>query len=146
MKKLFIIFLIIPFISISNPISNFGFNDVDNFKELNAGICFFGDDYIYPGCSFLWGRSIYYSNNTALEFKGGLAFPTILTAKIGYGVGNINSKFLISIRPLPLSIGFQYDTRRTTFSVEKLVGGFVENYGNGTFGDSWIAAIGFRIR
>ena len=72
MKKLFIIFLIIPFISISNPISNFGFNDVDNFKELNAGICYFGDDYIFPGFSFLWGRSIYYSNNTALEFQGGL--------------------------------------------------------------------------
>ena len=146
MKKLFIIFLIIPFISISNPISNFGFNDVDNFKELNAGICFFGDDYIYPGCSFLWGRSIYYSNNTALEFQGGLAFPTILTAKIGYGVGNIHSKFLISVRPLPQSIGFQYDTRKITFSVEKLIGGFVESFGNGTFGDSWIATIGFRIR
>ena len=146
MKKLFIIFLIITFTSISNPISNFGFNEVDNFKELNAGICYFGNNYIYPGFSFLWGKSIYYSNNTALEFQGGLAFPSILTAKIGYGVGNIHSKFLISIRLWPQSIGLQYDTRRKTFSVEKLVSGFVESYGNGTFGDSWIATIGFRIR
>ena len=146
MKKLFILFLMIPFTSISNPISNFGSNEVDNFKELNVGICYFGDNYIYPGFSFLWGKSIYYSNNTALEFQGGLAFPSILTAKIGYGIGNINSKFLLSVRPYPFSVGFQYDTRKRTFSLEKLLGGFVESFGNGTFGDSWIATIGFRIR
>ena len=146
MKKLIIIFLLLPWISISSPFSNFRYNDVDNFKELNAGICYFGDEDIYPGFSFLWGKSIYYSNNTALEFQAGVAFPTFLTAKIGYGVGNIDSKFLISVRPLPLSIGLQYDTKKRTFSLEKLIGGFVESFGNGTFGDSWIATIGFRIR
>ena len=36
MKKLIIIFLLLPWISISNPFSNFIYNDVDNFKELNA--------------------------------------------------------------------------------------------------------------
>ena len=144
MKKIIIILLIFPFFSLANPTLKPASKDVDNYKELNVGICYLG--FPYPGFSFLWGKSIYYSNNTVLDYQAGLAFPTFVTGKIGYGLGNINSKVLLSIRPYPGTIGFQYDRRKILFSIEKMVGGFAESLGDNIIGDGWIVTLGFRLR
>ena len=74
-----------------------------NYREFNAGI-YLGDDItVFPGASYLWGKTIYYENNTLLDYQGGFALPTMITGKIGVGVGNDNHSAIIGVRPFPSS-------------------------------------------
>lgn len=102
MRKLLII-LFIPVISYTQNITN--------YKEINIGFP--------PGASFLWGKTIYYDNNTLLDYEGGLAFPSIGTAKVGYGLGNERFAVILGLRLFPLLNSLQFTFKeRFVFSIE----------------------------
>ena len=146
MKKIILIFLFIPFVSFSQVSKKSFSKTTENYREFNLGICYFDYDDFWPGFSFLCGRTIYFNNNnTVLDFQAGLALPSIVTGKIGYGIGNVNSNLLISLRPHPGSIGLEYNTTKRRFSIEKMFGEYAAEFGNGGFLHDWLITLGFKI-
>jgi len=108
MKKLLLILSFIPtFLYCQNSIT---------YKEFNAGVYLGEDIFVFPGASFLWGKTIYYENSTLLDYEIGFAFPTIATGKVGFGIGNDNNSVLIGLRPWPTSLYLQY-----TLNAKRLV-------------------------
>ena len=128
----------------------------NSYKEINVGIYYNGLDYnnvedvfnlddvdtdfIFPGVSFLWGKTQYYDNNTFFDYQVGIALPTLVTGKVGFGLGNNESTIAISggVRPFPTSIYLQLNFKESViFSVEPF-----------PFSDDWDAGIitlGFRF-
>ena len=70
--------------------------------EWNAGVCATDDvvDY-FPGCSYLIGTTYITKSNLVLDAQIGLAFPTFVTGKIGFGLKAKNSIITAGIRPFP---------------------------------------------
>ena len=133
MKKLLIILLCLPMIG-------FGQNST-NYKEFNAGL-FFSEDIIFPGASFLWGKSIYFNNNTFLDYEGGFALPTFLTGKIGFGISNEKSATAIGLRPFPTSLYIQCTwNKKRLISIE-----FVPPIIDGSPGADWPIIINYGFR
>ena len=79
MKKIILILTLLPIFLLSQ--SN------NTYKEFNFGIAVV-DDFGFPGASFLFGQTNYNSNNTLLDYQIGIAFPSILTGKVGFGIGD----------------------------------------------------------
>ena len=77
------------------------------YKEFNLGV-FTDHDLIFPGASFLWGKTIYNSKAFLIDYEYGFAFPTGVTGKIGCGVGNENNSLIVGVRPWPSSLYLQY--------------------------------------
>ena len=77
MKKIILILSLLPIFLLSQ--SN------NAYKEFNFGIAVV-DDFGFPGASFLFGKTNYNSNNTLLDYQIGIAFPSIVTGKIGFGI------------------------------------------------------------
>lgn len=109
-KRLLLILLICPII---------GFTQNSTvYKEFNAGVYLGEEILVFPGASFLWGKTIYY-NNVFIDYEAGFAFPTVFTGKIGFGVGNENNAIAIGIRPFPTSLYLQYTwSTKRLFSIE----------------------------
>lgn len=78
----------------------------NSFIEWNLGIAFIPemDNLPMPGTSVLWGRTFIYPNNFIFEYEGGLAFPTIITGKIGIGKKFNNTNITIGVRPFPFHL------------------------------------------
>ena len=94
---------------------------------------------IWPGASFLWGKTIYFNNNTVLDYQAGLAFPTLATGKIGFGIGGSNFATIIGLRPYPATAYLQLSkNQRFNFSAEYVLD---EDY----FGQSVIFTYGLRF-
>lgn len=131
--KIFVIlplfFLIFNF-STAQPVE---IHTKQRYSELNGGIAFqrvFIDNIqvgpsIYPGISFLWGKTHYFKNGFMFDNEIGLALPVIFTAKIGAGIAFEKVEFLMGLRALPFNYYIQINTptERGTFifSVEKNV-------------------------
>ena len=110
MKKIFLILTLLPILSFSQ------FNNT--YKEFNFGIALFGVN-AFPGASFLIGKTNYYSNNTLLDYQAGLAFPSIVTGKLGFGIGDEDFATIIGFRPWPTSSYLQFSLKdRYNLSVE----------------------------
>jgi len=110
MKKIFLILTLLPILSFSQ------FNNT--YKEFNFGIAIL-DDFGFPGASFLFGQTNYNSNNTLLDYQIGIAFPSILTGKIGFGIGDDDFATIIGIRAWPTCPYFQFSLKeRHNFSIE----------------------------
>ena len=103
MRKLLILLFICPIVSFSQSINN------NSYKEFNIGI-YSGINYIpaFPGASFLFGKTNYYQNNTLLDYQVGVAFPSIVTGKVGFGFGDENYATIFGIRPFPNSNYIQF--------------------------------------
>ena len=103
MKKLLLLLFICPIVSFSQSINN------NSYKEFNIGI-YSGISYIpaFPGASFLFGKTNYYQNNTLLDYQVGVAFPSIVTGKVGFGFGDENYATIFGIRPFPTSTYIQF--------------------------------------
>lgn len=113
MKKLIAILLLVPVLVLGQ--SNKPKRD---FVELNVGMA---DTWMigwFPGASSLWGRTIQYDNGTVGEYQIGLALPSVVTAKVGVGLGNLDNNVMLAIRPFPLTIGPQVKLGVLTFSAE----------------------------
>ena len=103
MKKLIIILFLSPLLVFSQYTTE--------FNEWNIGFP--------PGVSYTWGKTIYFDNNMLIDYQYGVAFPSIGTAKISFGIGGDNFATLVGFRLFPLltSLQFNFDERHV-FSVE----------------------------
>ena len=127
MKKIILILSIIPLWSFSQS--------KNTYKEFNFGIALF-NNHAFPGASFLIGKTNYYSNNTLLDYQAGLAFPSIVTGKLGFGIGDEDFATIIGFRPWPISSYLQFSIKeRHNLSVEY-----------GFFTDIEVAIITYGIR
>tara|TARA_B000000441_G_C21735913_1_gene349848 strand:+ start:1338 stop:1754 length:417 start_codon:yes stop_codon:yes gene_type:complete len=120
MKKIILILILAPLLTFSKsdkaPVDTLSKN---TYKEFNLGIAIMDNDFAFPGASFLFGKTNYFSNNTLLDYQLGVAFPSIVTGKIGFGIGNEDFATIIGFRPWPtcpyLQISFK---ERHNLSVE----------------------------
>ena len=92
MKKIILILSLVPLLTFSQT--------KNIYKEFNFGIAVL-DGAAFPGASFLIGKTNYYSNNTLLDYQIGVAFPSIVTGKVGFGIGNEDFAAIIGFRPWP---------------------------------------------
>ena len=134
MKKIIFLLLFIPTLSFTQS--------SETYKEFNFGVItdmVFDGDQIWPGASFLWGKTIYFNNNTVLDYQAGLALPTGATGKIGFGVGGSNFATIIGLRPYPATAYLQLSkNQRFNFSFEYVL---IEDL----FGESVIFTYGIRF-
>ena len=127
MKKVILIFFLIPALSFSQSYN-------ESYKEFNFGVITNIEGGVFPGASYLWGKTHYY-NNTLLDYQAGFAFPTIVTGKIGFGLGGSNFATIIGFRPWPSTAYLQFSiNQRFNFSIEVIVPelygeGFILTYG-----------------
>jgi hypothetical protein len=112
---------------------------IDVFENSNSNDGLFSDDFqLYPGASFLLGKTHYFNNNTLLDYQAGFAFPTVVTGKIGFGVGDSDFATIIGIRPYPSTAYLQIGiNQRSNFSVEYVVPEL--------FGEALIITYGIRF-
>ncbi|MBI33894.1 MAG: hypothetical protein CMP67_00845 [Flavobacteriales bacterium] len=80
----------------------------NGYVEWNVGIANIEDEFFqgfFPGTSVLIGTRLNFPKNLLLDVEAGVAFPSIVTAKLGIGSylnkGN-NSACVVGIRPFPL--------------------------------------------
>ncbi len=81
-----------------------------SYLELNGGLAFIDDNddvELFPGVSFLWGRTWITKNNFVFDLQAGIAIPTIATAKVGIGKKINNTKIIVGIRPFPTTTYLQ---------------------------------------
>ena len=107
MKKLLLLLFICPIVSFSQS------SNSNNYKEINVGLYVIPEYFVFPGASFLWGKTKYYNNNKLLDYQIGVAFPTVVTGKVGYGIGDRNYATIFGIRPFPTSayVQFSFDEK-----------------------------------
>ncbi len=104
MKKIILILVITPLLSFAQS--------KNTYKEFNFGLALFDGNNAFPGASFLIGKTNYYSNNTLLDYQAGLAFPSILTGKLGFGIGDEDFATIIGFRPWPTSSYLQCSIKK----------------------------------
>ena len=125
MKKIIFFLFLLPTLSYSQSNEkykefNFGVILIDVFENSNSNDGLFSDDFqLYPGASFLLGKTHYFNNNTLLDYQAGFAFPTVVTGKIGFGIGNSDFATVVGVRPWPPSAYLQLSiNQKTNFSIE----------------------------
>ena len=101
-----------------NPSPNLKFKDIPvkvlsstSYLELNAGLASFSNTPLYPGTSFLLGSTLKFYDRFLIDVEGGIAFPTVLTAKLGMGF-SVDSKngdlnVIGGVRPYPFTLYIQ---------------------------------------
>ena len=92
MKRIILILTIAPLLSFSQL--------KNTYVEFNCGIAVL-DGGAFPGASLLIGKTNYFENNTLLDYQAGIAFPTIVTGKLGFGIGNEDFATIIGFRVWP---------------------------------------------
>lgn len=99
------------------------------YSEFNTGLSV-GAVPIFPGASLLIGKTITYNSGLIFDYQGGLAFPSIITGKIGFGYAIQNdAEITVGVRPWPTTSYLQMKLNRPekrtdlVFSVEKIWGG-----------------------
>jgi len=115
MKKLILIVLIFP-------VFIFGQTTEKKSLELNVGVASVDEydfsDIVSPGLSVLYVKTTSYSGGLVKEAQIGLAAPSIITAKLGVGFGNLDNNILFSLRPWPFFVGPQLKLYNFTASFE----------------------------
>ena len=78
------------------------------YTEFNAGLCYTDEiNFVVPGSSFLIGKVFETKKDLLVDAQIGVAFPTIVTAKVGIGkyINKENkSAFFFGIRPWPMHV------------------------------------------
>lgn len=138
MKKL----LLILFILISNVC--YSQHIKTTYTELNFGASF-GNIPVFPGASALYGAHHQYESGFVLDYEGGLALPSLITAKGGVGFA-INEKFdlTLGVRAWPTSTYIQLKSNRPSrprdivFTIEAMP------WSATSLGQSTIFTVGWR--
>ena len=96
-------------------------NKTETFIELNIGMASI-DEYStilgWPGASLLWGQTHQIAENRIFEHQVGFAYPSIVTGKLAYGIGNLEKYIAIAVRPWPLTVGPQAKIGKLSLSFE----------------------------
>ena len=74
-----------------------------SYIDANFGLANIDGEFVFPGVSFLVGKRMFVSQRFFLDGQLGLAFPSILTAKLGAGVRNPANGWSVAagLRPWP---------------------------------------------
>ena len=106
MKKLILFSCFSVFFIASNYAQEFSKGvSKDSFIEWNFGVAFLeGENIPFPGASVLWGKTYINEKDLIFEYEAGLAFPTLVTAKLGIGKKFNNTKVVVGIRPFPFNV------------------------------------------
>lgn len=98
------------------------------YAEFNAGIST-GILPFFPGGSLLYGKTITYESGFVLDYEGGIAFPSIVTGKIGIGCTiKDDAEITFGVRPWPATSYIQLQVNRANkrsdlvFSLERMWG------------------------
>ena len=84
---------------------------VEPYIESNWGLAFIVEGAVFPGTSVLMGRRSYFSKNGFTDTQIGLAFPSVLTAKVGVGhTGAKGGHFSAGLRVFPTHVYIQNTT------------------------------------
>ena len=109
--------------------------------EWNAGVAYIDDiDGYFPGCSYLIGTTYITESNVVVDAQIGLAFPTLVTGKIGFGFKVKNAIISAGIRPFPshayLQLQWLPNNKNYSFifSYEESAASFFDSYRYTDFG------------
>ncbi len=135
MKKFIVIFYFIPALILGQKIQK------KEIFEINAGLAEMRVMGLWPGVSpLLYCQIFQVKKGIVAEYKIGAALPSILTAKLGIGIGNLDYNIMSAIRPWPLSIGPQIVMGPMTFSYEWATKKDI------SMGAIWISTVGVRLK
>ena len=133
MKRIILILSLVPLLTFSQS--------KNIYKEFNFGIAVVDAIGAFPGASFLIGNTSYYSNNTLLDYQIGVAYPSIFTGKVGFGIVYEDIAAIIGFRPWPTCPYLQLSIKeRHNLSIEYHI-----NHGTEYFGEAE-ALITYGIR
>lgn len=114
------------------------------YAEFNAGIST-GIIPFFPGGSLLYGKTITYKSGFVLDYEGGVAFPSIVTGKIGVGCTiKDDAEITFGVRPWPATSYIQLQVNRPNkrsdlvFSLERM-------WGRDLFIQDAIVTVGWRF-
>ncbi|MCA0131814.1 hypothetical protein [Winogradskyella alexanderae] len=109
MKRLIIVSVLSIFMFVYlNAQENSNGKTITSFSELNVGIAQLTSEYdVFPGVSYLWGKTVVDENNFIVEYEAGFALPTIITGKVGIGKKFDNTHVIVGLRPYPFNLYFQ---------------------------------------
>ena len=128
MKRIILILSLVPLLTFSQS--------KNIYKEFNFGVALFDGNNAFPGASFLFGKTHYYTNNALLDYQLGIALPSIVTGKVGFGIGNEDFATIIGFRPWPTCPYLQFSfNERYNLSIEY-----------GFFGDYEVTLITYGLR
>lgn len=115
------------------------------YSEVNVGVCV-GTVPFFPGASSMVGVTNKYPSGIILDYEGGIAFPTLLTGKIGLGASLDDQLDLtFGVRVFPSSFYTQLEVNRPekrsdiVFTAEALL------WGEQAFGQYSILTVGWRF-
>ena len=120
--------------------------------EWNTGVSYIDLDGYFPGCSYLIGTTYITKSNLVLDAQIGLAFPTFVTGKIGFGLKAKNSIITAGIRPFPAHAYIQMQWspnnkhRSFIFSFEEAANNMArnDNWEGWSFNSYRLATVGYR--
>lgn len=107
MKKLLVMALLLFFVSNCDAQDTANDKTGQAFTEWNFGAAYIDDEFIFPGTSFLWGKTYINENDVIVEYEVGIALPSLATAKVGIGKQFHNTKVVTGIRPFPFHFFLQ---------------------------------------
>lgn len=114
--------------------------------EWNTGVAHIDEfDGYFPGCSYLIGTTYIMENNVVVDAQIGLAFPTLVTGKVGVGFKAENAIITAGIRPYPshayLQLQWLPENKNHSF-----IFSFEESAYSMTGNDDWYGPSAFSIR
>jgi hypothetical protein len=119
-------------------------NETKNFityVEFNGGLALLDDKYLptaFPGASYLIGRQLHIGEHGLIDAEIGLAFPSIVTGKIGLGLRGELFGITAGIRPFPLHFYIQpqlYTKKIGSFIMSLEVSPYAFELQNNAYGD-----------
>lgn len=126
----------ISFVTVGQPIKT-------KYIELNTGFAT-GIVPFFPGASFLYGATNYYSNGMVLDYEAGVALPSIITGKIGAGFMVNTNELTFGIRPFPSTYYVQTRLNRPNKKSDIIISIESGLYYRSLLSQSAILTIGWR--
>ena len=127
-----------------------------SYFEVNAGIADINElDGWFPGASFLYGIKTINKDNLILDVQAGIAFPSIVTGKVGTGIYFPKAKtaLTVGVRPWPAhgygQIEFYTPNERSSWTVTYETSAYTvlgEKYESVSMSSRNIINIGYRFR
>ena len=115
------------------------------YSEINAGVCI-GTIPMFPGASSLVGVTNRYQSGIILDYQGGIAFPTLLTGKVGVGIAvDHNMDLTFGVRVLPSTMYAQLLVSRPNKKADLVFTTEALTWSGTSFGQYSILTVGWRF-
>ena len=114
------------------------------YSEFNIGFSS-GIVPFFPGTSVLYGATTKYNSGIILDYEGGIAFPSIVTGKLGVGLSINENQFTLGVRPWPSATYLQVKLNRPNKRSDIILSAERMMWSNDLFIQSAIFTIGWRF-